>query len=168
MKDTARVMISPKCNKACSYCCNEQQGVLGMFKPVYDLEFLKNYSKICITGGEPMLFPDKTLSLAAYAYSMELEIYLYTAQYTPHMQELLRWLWGVTYTVHAAAGAKEIADFYKMQDLLNLRNTSCEARLLKDKDVDLKISPVWADTEVAVWKKQCTIPGNEDFYWYQA
>lgn len=169
MKDTARIMISPKCNKACSYCCNEQQGVLDMFKPVTDLQFLARYKNICITGGEPMLFPDKVLSVAAYARNMDLKVYLYTAQYTFRMYEVIKWLDGLTYTVHANANYKEVNDFYRMQALLATSSSLCHSKkLLKDPDVDLKISPVWADTEIAVWKKQCTIPENEDFYWYQA
>lgn len=168
MKDTARVMISPKCNKACSYCCNEQPGVLEKFTPITDLQILSKYKNVCITGGEPMLFPDKVISVAAYARNMDLMVYLYTAQYTSKMYEIIKWLDGITYTVHAGANAKEVKDFYDMEDVLKIGSFGCNSRrLLKDPDVELKIGPVWTETEIAAWKEQCDIPENEDFYWYQ-
>ena len=60
MIDTLRVLVDWKCNLKCSYCCNEQERFRKDIKPVRldDIDFAK-YKTVCISGGEPLLFPDR-------------------------------------------------------------------------------------------------------------
>jgi len=60
MKDTLRLIISWKCNLNCDYCCNKIPALRDQFKEVSlkDIDFTR-YSKLAITGGEPLI--DETL-----------------------------------------------------------------------------------------------------------
>lgn len=175
MKNTARVLVTAKCNKDCSYCCNKKPGVLESAKVVQDLKFLAEYHNLCISGGEPMLYPGMVMNLIREADDLGLDIYLYTAQYTRHMHDMLIYLSGMTYTVHAAAGKKEIRDFLNMQKLLETGSSVAWAnwKLLIDARIrdqirqDIK-EDLWNEIEiVSEWKDDCKIPENEDFFWYQ-
>lgn len=58
--DTLRVLVTWKCNLKCHYCCNEIPEIRAEIEEVdlFDLEVSK-YKFICITGGEPLLRPEK-------------------------------------------------------------------------------------------------------------
>lgn len=60
MKDTVRIILFPKCNLKCKYCCNEQEQFNSQFKLMKfeDIDF-SQYQNVCVTGGEPFL--EKTM-----------------------------------------------------------------------------------------------------------
>ena len=60
MIDTLRALVDWKCNLSCSYCCNEIERCRSQIKPVAfaDVDW-QRYPTVCISGGEPLLFPDR-------------------------------------------------------------------------------------------------------------
>lgn len=60
-KDTARILIDWECNLSCSYCCNEQERFRRDILPVFSLDEINfnKYKFFCLSGGEPLLFPEK-------------------------------------------------------------------------------------------------------------
>ena len=58
--DTLRALVDWKCNLSCSYCCNEIARFREQIKSVAftDIDWQK-YPTVCISGGEPLLFPDR-------------------------------------------------------------------------------------------------------------
>ena len=75
----ARLIITLDCNRKCHYCCNTPE-MLASATHISDLSALKDYDEICITGGEPMLYPEKVISISntLKRYNNN-KIYLYTA-----------------------------------------------------------------------------------------
>lgn len=62
MKDTLRLLITWECNLKCTYCCNEIPSVREGIEEIVFVDYvasLKNYSILCVSGGEPFL--DKKL-----------------------------------------------------------------------------------------------------------
>lgn len=75
--DTLRALVDWKCNLRCSYCCNEQQRFRSQIKAVRyaDVEW-GEYPTLCISGGEPLIFPER-VRMAAMAAPNAFKI-LYT------------------------------------------------------------------------------------------
>lgn len=59
-KNTIRMLLWWDCNLRCTYCCNEIERFRSQFKEVTfdDIDFHK-YSNVCVSGGEPLLYPDR-------------------------------------------------------------------------------------------------------------
>jgi hypothetical protein len=57
MISTARVIVTRKCNRECLKCVNDQQQ--ESIRILESDEELSGYDEIIITGGEPLLFPQK-------------------------------------------------------------------------------------------------------------
>ncbi len=57
MKDTARILITRRCNLSCTYCCNDLPEVRERIRTVNVLHYIpvEQYQKVCLTGGEPLL-----------------------------------------------------------------------------------------------------------------
>lgn len=68
MKDTLRVLVDWKCNLSCSYCCNENPQFRPQMKPMKmdEIEWGK-YPYVCISGGEPLLFPHRIAQVAEWS-----------------------------------------------------------------------------------------------------
>jgi organic radical activating enzyme len=59
-KTTARLIIDFDCHRDCSYCCNKYKPVMKNAIPINLTDEINNFDYICVTGGEPMLKPDRT------------------------------------------------------------------------------------------------------------
>ena len=57
MKKTLRLVVTDKCLRTCSGCCNND------IKPDLFEGYFYEYDEIIITGGEPFLFPLKLIAL---------------------------------------------------------------------------------------------------------
>jgi organic radical activating enzyme len=115
---TARILLSAKCNRTCHYCCNEQDGTLDDAVPLHNLDILQNYKSVCITGGEPMMYPDRVIALAnAIKAVKDMPIYMYSATYTKRTEDVLQSLDGITFTMHEEASLKDVVGFDNIQEL---------------------------------------------------
>lgn len=97
MKKTARVIITLKCERACSYCCNKYEKIIKQCVHINNLKPLRGYKEVIITGGEPMLNPSRTLSIIRRIKRMNPKalIYLYTAKYDMKLEDTIELVDGV-------------------------------------------------------------------------
>lgn len=175
--DTARVIITQKCNRSCHYCCNTPEMIDSATK-IPDLSSLAEFDTICVTGGEPMLQPARTLQIIKELRkqqpnrtgSIGRKIYLYTAFATIDILTMLdEGLDGVHYTLHYDAGDDEIERMLTIQSLGIL----CGSRI--DKTFRLYIDPciklsvairpyAWSRVEVKPWLDGSPLPPHEKLF----
>jgi len=81
-KKIARCILTTQCNLKCDYCCNRIPSIQQSFKfTTMDqfIEISKNYTDINISGGEPMLAPEKLRDLVEHIHhKSDARIWLYT------------------------------------------------------------------------------------------
>ena len=94
-----RLLITEKCNRSCSGCCNKDWDLKTL--PICT-DFTK-FDKVLLTGGEPMLFPYTVRYIAHKIRKQKyMPIYLYTAN-VKDIQQILSVLFfidGMTLTLH--------------------------------------------------------------------
>ena len=171
---TARVIITFDCSKHCSYCVNKYNYIMKQAIKINDLDKLKGFDEIVITGGEPMLDPQTTLAILKDIWSIEPDInkYMYTALYSYELTELIEYLNGITYTIHGLFNMDDLESFTKFQEFTRYYN--------KDKSYRLAISPtierpimiypyLWKEIKIKDWKEEgrCKIPEHETLFIYE-
>lgn len=97
-----RLLVTTKCPNKCPMCCNNSWD----FSKLPVVEHF-NYKEIMITGGEPLLFPEKLANLAEsiktvqkLAYGNKGKLFLYTAL-ADMLPNYIRYFDGVVYTPHS-------------------------------------------------------------------
>lgn len=170
MNKKLRLVVTEKCHNKCPMCCNNRFDLKAI--PVVD-RF--DYDEISITGGEPMLYPDKvaeiadTLRKAAKIVGANPKIWLYTSKLNPMTFRMIaKYIDGVCYTPHNAV---EVAMFKAVNRML-LRSEvgvgkegfSLRLNLFKEQAKALKKEnlSLWKVKDM-VWIKDCPIPEGEDF-----
>lgn len=165
---TARVLITTKCNKSCSYCCNEQEGALDSMEVVYNLDFMRDFEAIAITGGEPMLYPERVKQVCEKVkiINPNAKIYLYSAQFTPKMWEIVTLVDGIHYSLHEGAGEKEIIDFNSFQTLVAFNKEKSFRLYINNRcNPPITIFPnAWKRVEVKPFMENCPLPENEKLF----
>jgi len=172
MKKKARLVITLKCPRNCSYCCMKYDHILGQMKPLDSLEELHGYEEVMITGGEPMLFPDKVMDIARWinGKSRETKIFLYTAIYHWRIPTLIKLVDGIQYTLHEDTTEQDIENFLNIQREIQLRGRDDQSfRLCIDPNVAYKVGVVpctWDSIKVKDWRseEECIVPKDEDFF----
>ena len=164
---TARLIITLDCPRSCPYCCNKQGDMLESATRISDLRELDGYDEVCVTGGEPMIDPWRTMKIVAFLQTFDFKkIYLYTAMFGLRMDRLLKMVDGVHYTLHAPLTRKDVNGFYRMQALVS-DDPDKSCRLYIDPGI---ISPItiypdaWARVEVKPWLDDCPLPPNETLF----
>ncbi len=119
MKEIARVIITFNCKRNCVYCCNKYGRIMAGAKKIR-LPQLAGFREICITGGEPMLNPNRTLKLIAQMKrtSPRSTYYLYTALFHKKLSQVIREIDGVHFTLHESSNQKDIRDFQSFQEMI--------------------------------------------------
>ena len=168
MYKIARLIITLDCNRKCSYCCNTPK-VLDSATRIDSLSALKDYDEICITGGEPLLYPNKVIKISKALKTYKNRIYLYTA-ISNDLRRVMDdgCIDGVHFTLHESGN---IIDFYNIQSIAETddcyhNDISFRAFILKNVPYStIMISPnVWARLEIKDWIKDCLLPKNETLF----
>lgn len=158
-----RLLVTPDCNRACPRCCNRLYDLTAL--PV--CTELTGYDEILLTGGEPMLYPDRIFDITdrARAQGSAAPIYLYTAwTNADDLIDVAHQVDGITLTLHSP---KDVSSFLELNREL-LRNpllSDClSLRLNVFDDVPLNLSdfPLWQGKEMT-WVDDCPLPANEEF-----
>ena len=166
MKKTTRVIVTLACDRNCSGCCNE---TIGKVASISDISILSDYEEVVITGGEPMINPHTLLRFikALRKQNKRQKIYLYTACLTMDDHPvILKYLDGITVTVHAETTDEDIRNLKYMSD--NLYGEELDMRLFIDKRVYEKYDlsnicmKTWDVIRKLEWKENCTPADNED------
>lgn len=170
MKQTARVIVTYKCNRSCPGCCN---GHGNAVRKIEDIRELLGFEEIILTGGEPTLLG---LMLNGFVYSLKDlgykgKIFLYTATvdiYSPSIMRLLRDIDGITYTIHAEANDGDIKLLKSLSSLSILGYVNFSSRLIIDSRVFEKydLSNInlnnWDVIRKLQWKDYCPPAENEE------
>lgn len=163
-----RLVVTAKCHNNCPLCCNNRFDLNEL--PVVDRG---DYDEIMITGGEPMLFPDKVVHIASLMKQLATiigktpKVYLHTA--VPNGFDLnyaLHYFDGAVVTPHTA---KDVKEFVRLNKYLLLSrelfakkslrlNLFPEVKSLLPNDIDLSL---WTIKNME-WVKDCPVPEGED------
>jgi len=180
-KTKARLLITEECNRNCSYCCNHYYNIMKNTKYINSLDELPvNLTEIMITGGEPMLFPQKTKDISIklkkkYPFS---KLYLYTTLYNDELENIIPYLDGVHYSLHSKETINDLELLYKFQGLLCLYEEEWNKksfRLYVDSKVKLPVSVIpylwkrmemfkWSTEEELIAKQPDGLPAGESLY----
>ena len=168
-----RLLLTSDCNRNCEGCCNKD----------WDLDSLpvctdySGYNEIMITGGEPMLYPEKIRECTSKIWgSISLKwdnifkkspcVYLYTA-WTKRPIELIdllmvRWIDGLTLTLH---NQDDVNGFENLNERLMVYKFKYSLRLNVFKGVDLSgiDLSLWKVKDNIEWIKDCLLPEDEVF-----
>jgi len=183
IEDKARVLITEECNRRCSGCCNTYSQIMRHAQYIGSLMDLpQELDEIMITGGEPMLYPEKTQRIAGelrdrYPSS---RLYLYSSLYHDNLENIIPTLDGFHYTIHEGAKERDLTLLDRLQGLLQRHKedwSDKSFRLYVDDRVDLpvRIVPnVWSQVRISKWlteqellKQQPDgLPAKEKLYIY--
>jgi len=175
MNKKLRLLVTGKCNNNCPLCCNNRFNISEI--PVVDN--IMRYEEINITGGEPLLYPERLFCLLQYINEGRIytgnapTIYLYTSILpTPDIYgPILQYLSGICYTPHDRGAAKlftreayKISTFAKLLPVHALRSLRLNIfpeveDVLLDAETDF---PDWKVKRMQ-WIKDCPVPDGEDF-----
>jgi hypothetical protein len=130
---------------------------MGKAQPLYSIKQLQGYKNLVISGGEPMLYPDRTLKLAKVLkkWVPEAKIFLYTAYYrnAADIERVLPFIDGVNFTVHKEANERDLKEFEEFQQFIK-RYPNKNFRLYVDAAIGDKVNidqDAWDRAKVAPW-----------------
>ena len=168
MVDTARLITTFKCNRRCPDCCNTQLDTMSSGKQITDLAELKEFKYVCVTGGEPMLEPERTERIIQELreQSITKTIYLYTALYHPKLEDIMHLLDGVQYTLHYPMRSSDLTLFNQFQNLIEQYSYQSFRLYIDSRFIDtVMIRPnLWKRVEVKAWQDYCPLPANEKLF----
>lgn len=164
----ARLLLWKDCNRKCPGCCNTYQSLMDQMKPIR-LEGLKDFDVICLTGGEPMLYPNRLISIIKRLKIINptAKIYLYTALYKPSIESIIPLIDGLQFSIHYPASSKDVLEFVAMQYLLVNKNGSYRSFIDNRVLSSIPILPaVWTRLEIKPWIKEgdCPLPKDEQLF----
>jgi organic radical activating enzyme len=171
MKKHLRLLLWEECNRKCEGCCNQQFDLANL--PV--CEDFSQYELIMLTGGEPMLYPDKVVEIAREIRKQShCPIIMYTAKVDDlkAVYKAMFVLDGWTVTLHETEDVKSFRRMASFIDPYNYhgKKEKLSLRVNIFKGVNIDDVP-WNDLCYHNWKIKrniewldpCPIPYNEDF-----
>lgn len=114
MSSKIRLIVTNVCNRKCPGCCNV--GWKGPQPKPMTLEDLTEYDTIIITGGEPLLYPEKVYQLMDEFDFQNFILYTASICDEQSLSEIFFHpnLSGITYTIHDQKGLDEFERFNKI------------------------------------------------------
>jgi hypothetical protein len=181
----ARLITTMACNRSCDYCCNKYDSLLSKAIDIPTLAPILDSDVICLTGGEPMLYPSKLISIirelrdASHRLMTQQKIYLYSASfYCPDfmysLRDLIPFVDGIHFTLHAKSNVNDIMGFDALQAAIKeykmfseLGSKTFRAYIAPDIKLPVTIQPnLWSRLEIKPWipEEKCPLPPNETLY----
>ena len=170
----ARLMVTKACGRDCSYCCNKYDSILKGAVLVSDLVQLPDDTQeIMITGGEPMLNPQRTIGIIKDLKRLypKAKIFMYTALYDKAIYDIIPLVDGIQYTIHEGADWAEVTGLALFQEAIKSldahKTKSFRMYVYPKVDVELTILPhLWKRVEVKAWLEEgeCDLPEGETLY----
>lgn len=162
MAKTARLIITFDCPRACEYCCNKYSQVMASAIKIADCHSLKDYKEVCVTGGEPMLYPEHTLDVVSHLRAVtKAKIYLYTAWWPDEPGLLPAAVDGIQYSLHTGpnmeADVTTAARFEKAQQAIGELSYRKSCRLYIDPTFRAPVTVVpmlWNRILISPWKPE--------------
>jgi organic radical activating enzyme len=160
-----RLLVTKKCLKNCKSCCNQDWNLDSLWHVKH-----YHFNQILITGGEPMLFPDKIINLCneiRWYNNLYLQrkpkIFVYTAKINnlEAILNILNIVDGMTITLHEQS---DVLDFLILNDAIKHTNRKKSLRLNVFKDIMVPpINKRWKVKNNIEWIKNCSLPEGETF-----
>ena len=168
MKKQLRLLLWEECNRACAGCWNKQFDLANL--PVCT-DFSK-YELIMLTGGEPMLYPDKVTNIIQEIRTQtNAPIYIYTAKVNDlhEIYNLMFMVQGWTVTLHDDSDVMPFRRFAGFMDPYWYhvkKKPSLRVNIFKNVDVS---DVLWKEHFYEGWKiksgiewiNPCSLPHNE-------
>jgi len=168
-----RLLITEKCNRNCEGCCNKDWDLNKLETISTHGEMVKfiNYDEIILTGGEPMLFPDRVQEIAHTVRMLNhnIKVFMYTAKPNKKVIELLlsNFLDGITVTLHEQADVEAFKEFASSLKLYLIMNRTNVKTLRLNIFAGIDISGLnlinWKVKYNIKWLKNCPLPKDEIF-----
>jgi len=164
----ARVLLWLDCNRNCPGCCNNYKSLTKQRRDI-KLEDLKDFDTICLTGGEPLLYPDKLISIIKRlrVINSNAKIYLYTALYKPEMRQIIWLVDGIQYSLHYPMSIDDRDGFEQFQYDILYMDGSYRAYIDSRIERLIPIHPDrWTRVEIKPWIKEgnCPLPKDEQLF----
>ena len=154
----ARVIITFDCFRNCQGCCNKYGTIMKNAKSLQNITDLKNYDVVMITGGEPMLYPNKVIDLtkSLKKENPNIKVYLYTANHKNawDLEQVLQYVDGIQYSLHSNATGIDMDDFQCFQAQIFTWADVKSFRLYIDQSIKgtVHITPdLWQRIEIKPW-----------------
>lgn len=161
--DKLRLLLFSNCHKSCDGCCNND----------FDLDSLEietdfsGYSEVILTGGEPMLFPQKVKEVAVEVRKQTgAPIYLYTTlARIPDLVMILQHIQGITFTLHDQEDVQALEEFYffyeRVNDMPPFVGQSIRVNIFEG--IKAPTFDEWDVRSGYKWVKNCPLPEDEVF-----
>ncbi len=165
-KKKLRLILWKECGRHCDGCVNKQWDMNKL--PV--VRSFKGFNEIMLTGGEPLLYPNKVLSVISKIKqeNSRAAIYLYTAL-TKRVYGFLSNVDGIVLTIHEQ---KDVPSFITLNNFIkkNKKSKHSSLRLNIFKDIDLGDADLslWKVKKNMIWLKDCPLPKDEVLMKYKA
>lgn len=156
-----RLLVTDICNRSCEGCCNKQWDLKAL--PIYD--FKEKFDIVCLTGGEPLLYPSKCLTSTKTIKTLDKDtsVFIYSAMIkNPEVHlSLLNYIDGLTLTLHEP---EDVTDFIILNNSFkNLKNKSLRLNVFKGINLDGIDLSLWKVKDNIEWIKDCPLPNEEVF-----
>ncbi len=140
-RNNCQVVLTDRCNLSCEFCCMKQEEVHDSFESMTAFNIaVIGYDEIAITGGEPLLEPEKLVQFICLLkyFNKDAKIYLYTNGC------LLQSEIAATLKIAGLTGInwspKEKPDPYRREQVCFIHNCLIPIRILvQDKLMDVNI-----------------------------
>ena len=154
-----RLILTYKCERSCDGCCNKHLPV----KPIkVDIDDINNYDEIYFTGGESMLFKEKLFLMIINVRVKNVKKYLYTAEASDSLtlSVLVKWLDGLTFTIHEE---KDLNTFIFFDQILFLSENGVGKSLRLNVFNNIEIPKLYNNWDIRYkeWQPYCPLPEDE-------
>ena len=154
---TLRLILWRDCPRSCENCVNRTLPPQEKFGGYYD-----GYDEIVLTGGEPLLYPDRLFSyIAEIRQQTDAPIYVYTAMASvPLILSLLEVVDGVTLTIHERGAYRNVPKLTEEIMRVGYEDKSLRLNSFVYIPISKEIDKVWK-WSVRDYDPDCQVPENE-------
>lgn len=167
MVKTLRLLLLEECNRSCEGCCNKDWDMAAV--KTVAMDDYREAEVICLTGGEPMLYPERIASLVSLLklIGVTAKFILYTAKSKRALDlvAMLHWLDGITLTLHEQydVPAFELLQLYLLYATDLVASKSLRLNVFSGIDLEGVDTSGWQVKSGIEWIKNCPLPENEIF-----
>jgi len=171
----ARVIVTLECNRHCEGCSNTHDAFL-QHEVLDNIRDLLSYEEIIITGGEPMLIPDKVILFAHVLrrrLNYEGKIYMYTALFKKDLwteyRDLFTYINGIHFTIHDGASDQDVMELKLLSERLPQQSgisfrLDIDTRLYERYDFSNINFSAWSVVRRLKWLDNCKLPEEEKLF----
>lgn len=174
----ARIIVTKKCNRNCEGCCNDQDAY-SKIDQLKDDHVLLSFKEIMVTGGEPMLIPDKIIQFLHSLREIQKytgKIYIYTALYNKGLFDAYSWaskyVDRINFTMHNNSTDQDVRNLKLLSAAIQKLPSaafrlSIDSRLYERYDFCNIDFSYWSVVRKMKWQDNCKLPEGEKLFIYE-